>query len=91
MFLVQIVSRSNSHPSDSYRLVRFGVELFDGRLGVGFRVASMIYSESGVGVESRLKFTFYKSASLFTVSWINGEPRTLISFSDTGINRKGLI
>ena len=37
---------SNSHNSESYRLVRFGVELFDGRFGVGFEIAVKIYSES---------------------------------------------
>ena len=37
---------SNSQNSESYRLVRFGVELFDGRFGVGFGVAFKIYSES---------------------------------------------
>ena len=37
---------SNSHNSESYRLVRFGVELFDGRFGVGFQVGFKIYSES---------------------------------------------
>ena len=44
--MVKIVFRSNPHYSESYRLVRFGVGLFDGRFGVGFGVASMIYSES---------------------------------------------
>ena len=37
---------SNSHKSESYRLVRFGVEKFDGMFGVGFGVAFMIYSKS---------------------------------------------
>ena len=34
------------HNSESYRLIRFGVGLFDGRFGVGFGVAFPIYSES---------------------------------------------
>ena len=46
MFMVKILFRSNSHKSESYRLVRFGVGKFDGMFGVGFGVAFMIYSES---------------------------------------------
>ena len=43
---MEIVFHSNSHKSESYRLVRFGVGLFDGRFGVGFGVAFKINSES---------------------------------------------
>ena len=46
MFMVQIFFRSNSHNNESYRLVRFGVGMFDGRIGVGFGIAFKIYSES---------------------------------------------
>ena len=37
---------SGPHNSESYRLIRFGVGLFDGRFGVGFGVAFPIYPES---------------------------------------------
>ena len=36
---------TNSHNSESYRLVRFQVGLFGGSFGVGFGVAFKIYSE----------------------------------------------
>ena len=40
------IFKGTSHNSESYRLVRFGVELFDGRFGVGFGVEFTICSES---------------------------------------------
>ena len=58
MNMVQIVCLSNSHNSESYRLVRFEVGQFYDRFGVGFRVAIKIYSESESGAGSRLKIYF---------------------------------
>ena len=43
--MVHFFFLTSPHNSESYRLVRFGVGLFDGRFGVGFGVAFTIYSE----------------------------------------------
>ena len=45
-YMVKIQFLNNYHNTESHRLLRFGVGLFDGRFGVGFGVAFPIYPES---------------------------------------------